>query len=331
LEHWASLEIAPWRKRRLTHSDIDKGLDDATRSAPSIAIFRIRDGVVSSDWPHGGRLPDEPMPMLTARASLIGDFLQAVVTHHVIDCDLSLGIRLGDRGPERRDVPIFAFHKVRFEQTILLPDLDFMISAFYAGEEFGDARPFLDKRPEAFFIGATTGGIVSMDRLRSDGHERIRAARFFRDRPGVTFEISSIVQYDSEETRAEVERLVPLSHGWRSWQDQFGYRYLLSMDGNGATWSRTAVALASNSVLVKYASPSLLYYMHGLDPWVHFIPVRRDSDVIGLVADADRTAERDAEIAANGRAFAERHFSRDAVMAYTASLLRLYADAISSR
>ncbi|TAK15676.1 MAG: hypothetical protein EPO38_03260, partial [Rhizorhabdus sp.] len=70
---------------------------------------------------------------------------------------------------------------------------------------------------------------------------------------------------------------------------------------------------------------------HGLDPWVHFIPVRRDCDVIGLVADADRTAERDAEIAANGRAFAERHFSRDAVMAYTASLLRLYADAISSR
>ena len=81
-------------------------------------------------------------------------------------------------------------------------------------------------------------------------------------------------------------------------------------------------------MLVKYASPSLLYYMHGLEPWVHFLPVRRDSDVLDIIANAERTLERDADIAQAGRAFAARHFTREAVTGYTAELLRLYASAV---
>ena len=235
MEDWASLEIAPWRKRRLHRSDLRAALDEAALSDPAVCLFRIHDGIVSVARLHGDDLPGEQLPVVAARVSLIGDFLQAVVAEHRIDCDILLGICLRDRAPDQRQAPLFCFHKVRFDQAILLPDLDFMISAFYAGDEFRDPLAFADKRPEAFFVGATTGGMVTIDRLRAGGHERIRAAGFFRDKPGVTFEISSIVQCDGEETRAEVERRVPLSAGWRSWQEQFAYRYLLSMDGNGAT------------------------------------------------------------------------------------------------
>jgi hypothetical protein len=328
LEAWASLEVAPWRRLALGGSALREGLAAAARLDPSIAIFDISDGIVAPPALQAERIAAGELGLVTSRAALTRDFLQAVVSEHQIGDALHLGVRMQDRGPELRDVPVFAFHKVRFEQTILLPDLDFLIFAFYAGEEYRDGLAFADKRPEAYFIGATTGGIVTMERIAAGTHERIRAARFFRDSPGVTFEISSVVQCDSDATRAEVEKLVPMPAGWRSWHDQFRHRYLLSMDGNGATWSRTAVALASNSALVKYASPSLLYYMHGLDPWVHFIPVRRDADVLGIIADAERTRERDADIAQAGRAFAERHFTREAVMDYTAALLREYADAV---
>ncbi|KRB79428.1 hypothetical protein ASE00_20195 [Sphingomonas sp. Root710] len=331
MDEWASLEIAPWRGTGLRRDTLLAGLNEAAARDPSIRIFHIRDGHVAIDEPLTAAPSPALADLIASRAPLYRDFIQAVVAEHGIDCQVPLAIRLGDRGPEERDVPLFCFHKIRFERTILLPDLDFIISAYYAGAAFQDGRSFADKAPEACFIGATTGGIVSMKRVEADAHERIRAARFFRDEPDVRFEISAVVQCDSDETRRIVETMVPMAAGWRDWHDQFGYRYILSMDGNGATWSRTAVALASNSVLVKYASASLLYYMHGLEPWVHFLPVRRDADVLDIVAHADRTFERDAAIAAAGRAFAARHFSREAVTGYMAALLRGYAGAVAPR
>lgn len=328
MDEWASLELAPWRGVGLRRDTLLAGLREAAARDPSIRIFHIRDGHVAMEEPQSMSASPALADLVASRAPLYRGFIQAVVTEHGIDCDVPLAIRLGDRGPEERDAPLFCFHKIRFERAILLPDLDFIISAYYAGAAFHDDRGFADKAPEACFIGATTGGVVSMKRVRADAHERIRAARFFRDKPGVRFEISAVVQCDSDETRREVEGLVPMAAGWRDWQDQFGYRYIISMDGNGATWSRTAVTLASNSVLVKYASASLLYYMHGLEPWVHFLPVRRDDDVLDIIAHAGRTFERDAVIAEAGRAFAVRHFSRAAVTGYMAALLRGYAEVV---
>lgn len=329
MEEWAALEMAPWQRLWLRRRDMREALGMAALRDPSIAIFRIADGLVTLEPTQPGLMP-ELVPLVTSRAALYREFLQAIVAEHRIDGDMHLGIRMQDRGPEDGEVPVFGFHRVRFERTVLVPDLDFIISNFYAATEFQDGRSFAEKLPEAYFIGATTGGLVTMQSVRDGTHSRIRAALFFRDKPGVTFEISKVVQCDSDETQRAVEALVPMSSGWRTWQDQFAYRYILSIDGNGATWSRTAVALASNSALVKYASPSLLYYMHGLEPWVHFIPVRRDRDLLDMIARADTTAERDAAIAEAGRDFAARHFSREAVTGYMAALLREYAGAIGA-
>jgi len=329
VENWAALEIAPWVGAGIRKSDLADGLRAASTRDPSLATYRIRDGAVDLVEVRQDLLTPFKYEFCYPRALLLRDFLQQIVTEHRIDCDILLGVRMEDRGPEERSVPIFCFHKVRYESNILLPDLDFLFTHFYQDEALRDRTPFAQKRAEAFFVGATTGGMVTMERVEAGGHERIRAARFFRDKPGVTFEISNIVQCDSPETQSHVAQLVPVSTAWRSWQEQMECRYILSMDGNGVSWSRTAVALSSDSVLVKYSSPYLLYYFHGLEPWVHYIPIRRDQQVLDLVANADRTVERDARIAEAGKAFFRTHLTRDAVIAYAAELLRQYDRALS--
>lgn len=111
-----------------------------------------------------------------------------------------------------------------------------------------------------------------------------------------------------------------------SWQEQTRYRYLLSMDGNGASCSRVALALAlaSQGVLAKYNLAHLLYYLRGLEPWLHYVPITCDGDVPELVAAAGRTIDRDRAIAERSRQFARSHLTRAAALRHTAELLRGY-------
>jgi hypothetical protein len=133
------------------------------------------------------------------------------------------------------------------------------------------------------------------------------------------------VQTSTPEAQRILEEM-PFCRGQRvSWKQQLLYRFLISVDGNGATCSRVALALHSNSVLLKYDSDDLLYYFQGLQPWLHYIPISREQDV-EHVFEAERWAPGALEtVAAQGRAFAARFLTRAATTAYMAQLLQLYA------
>ena len=130
---------------------------------------------------------------------------------------------------------------------------------------------------------------------------------------------------DSDETAAAIRALDAGDREY-GWAEMFGYRFILSADGNGATCSRVAVALKSHCALIRYASEHQLYYFDALVPWQHFIPVRDDEEVPAVLALCARHPEIAAQVAADGTDFYREHISRDAVSAYTLELLRLYAD-----
>jgi len=83
-------------------------------------------------------------------------------------------------------------------------------------------------------------------------------------------------------------------------------------------------ALKSNSVLLKYDSPHVLYYFDGLVPWTHYVPIAKHEDVDAAVALERAEPGFFAPVAANGRAFAETFLTRENVLFYTAALLSLY-------
>jgi hypothetical protein len=147
----------------------------------------------------------------------------------------------------------------------------------------------------------------------------------------VDVRLPSIVQCPSDEAR---EILLSRSFCQKprlSREEQYRHRFLISIDGNGATCSRVALALASNSVLMKYQSPNVLYYFAALQPWVHYIPIARHADVDAVL---DMEAERPgrfAAIASQSRQFARSYLTRESALHYTAELLLLYAECLGQQ
>ena len=110
-----------------------------------------------------------------------------------------------------------------------------------------------------------------------------------------------------------------------------GFKYLLSIDGSG--WQHISYwGLFTNSIIFKQETDVLTWpYAHGLQPWVHYIPVRSDlSDLLTHVDWAIAHDDRVQDMVANANAFAEEHLSFPRVALYLDQLLRAY-DGLAQR
>jgi hypothetical protein len=185
--------------------------------------------------------------------------------------------------------------------------------------------PYLAKVPRAVFAGATTGGSNTVEGIVSAPLPRIGAAAFFDGRLDVDFRLPRIVQYADEAARALLEQQPYCQRPELQWSEQFQSRFLISMDGNGATCARVAVALASNSVLLKYQSEQTLYYFDGLVPHVHYVPIATHQDVLDVLAAERIEPGRFYPVAEAGRVFASQYLTRARATEYMARLLTGYA------
>lgn len=315
ISHWAALEIAPWRGTVV--ENIEARLRALAANSPSIFLFHVDDGCVAFEAKPGAD------PLYQRRAELYSGFIGQVLRDFGVQARGSFAVGVHDRSHSRYDAPVFEYQKQRGASSILLPDVDLLAMDFLTGADFRDPVTFAAKRDEAIFVGSTTGGIITPDIVRTLDHARLRAAVFFKDKPGITFELPVIVQCDSAEAEAMVAAL-GLGSRRREWAEQLPCKYLVSMDGNGANCSRVAVALRSNSVLVKYNSAWQLFYFRGIEPWRHYLPVRRDDDVVTIIGQARNARVRDAAIAGESAQFARDYLSEAACGRYTAELMRRY-------
>jgi hypothetical protein len=99
------------------------------------------------------------------------------------------------------------------------------------------------------------------------------------------------------------------------------YKYLISLDGVGAAWKRTATILASGSVLLLHHRWTQ-FFSPGLTPGVHYVPVAFDfSDLIERYEWLAAHPAPARQIAANGRRFARQVLTPRALEAYFAQVL----------
>lgn len=199
------------------------------------------------------------------------------------------GIEYEDMG-KGSDIPLLCFHKhINDLSYILVPDFEITEYNYYT--QLKDGSDFNNKIDKAVFVGSTTGTNFeenrgccnTLDNILSDPSIRIAAAAFFNNNENVVFKLPSIVQCDSAETE-EYLRKQPYTQSERmTWDDQYQYRYIISIDGNGPTCTRVALSLLSNSVLMKYNSNWIVYYHRKLKPFYNFLPVRKHDDVERLM------------------------------------------------
>jgi hypothetical protein len=328
LAAWVEAEFRPWQNRSIDRADIEDRLRDEARRNGQVCLYRIRDGRVDFapfTAMHRPFLLD-PDHSGGARAHLYLRHLREVVNAFGLSGSALIGIFVADLHLPRPRAPVFCYQKRAGDRGLLLPDVDLLSDDYCATADgrYDDPVPFEAKRPQAIFVGSTTSTtILTMDDVRRRRNPRLDAALFFREEADVIFQLPNIVQYDDEDTRAAIEQLNVHGRRW-SWAEQQHFRYMLSLDGNGATCGRVAATLHGHQVLAKYASPNMLYYFHGLRPWHHYVPINEHGDVLDLVADADAGFSLHRDIAERSRQFARQFLTRVPIMHYSALMLSSY-------
>ena len=326
----AAGQVAPWFGRDVAGAEGASALAELNARDASIFILDIADGVARlhekpAHYPAteiAGRAP--PSHNLLDRAHLYRAFMEEVVRTRGFTTPVRLAFTTHDIAPFEPSVPLFAYQKPRGSTLVLWPDIEFLRYRFYADPSFDDPFPFAAKQDRAIFVGATSGMRLTPAAVAKLAAPRLRAAVHFRGSPRVGFFLPNIVQCSAPEAEQAV---AALGVGGRrhSWQEMYAFRYLLAIDGNGASCSRVALGLRSNGVLVKYDSPYLLHYFDRLLTWRHYIPVARDEDVTRVMDLCAATPGLGEGIAAAGRDFAATWLHRAAVEEYAVELLRAYA------
>lgn len=318
---WCEAEFRPWSGISLTSDLLREAIAHRHRTDQMAFSFHIRQKQV---WfiEKADATPDK---VPTWRPPLYQKFLTEVVTEYCPELSLDLIIHVADGGLAQENMPLFSFQKPNGSNAILLPDVDLLEHNFFESPVYQDTIPFMQKQCSAVFVGVTSGMRVDVDVVRERRLPRLRAALFFRGNPKVDFRLPLLDNIESSEAESLLRELGFGRGDTLSYKEQFKSKFLISMDGFGATCSRVAAALLSNCVLLKYDSPHQLYYFRGLRPWIHYLPISEDRDVITAARLEEESPGCLAAIAASGTQFAGQYLSRAAAKAYTAEVLRRYA------
>jgi hypothetical protein len=316
-ESWVRSQLDPWARRRLKREEVDIRLLDLWQNRPTIALFDIDNGTV--------RLRQKEVhKSFVMRSRLYLRLFQETLEAHPMPLNALVAVDVNDEAAERKNVPMFSFQKKKGQANILLPDVELIVFDYYETSPI-DRRPFSEKKPRAAFAGSTTGGgLITMESVVNRSFPRLRAAAYFRDRKGVDFRLTVLVRCASEEVENAL-RAEGHGTGRVDWEVGLQNKFIISLDGHGAACSRPAIALNSNSALLKYESDNVLFYSSGLIPWQHYIPIHDDAEVVDIVRAERREPGRYASIAEEGTVFARARLDRKAARLYTAHLLAEYA------
>jgi hypothetical protein len=333
IHSWCVAELFPWITRGVPKSIMLREFERLNNINPFVFIFHIANGEVTT-WEKPTRLTDE---RAEKRRQVYVEFTRQIICESRLTCDLGFAFALdvsdlanfGDMSDDI--VPIFRFQKKAGTKWVLFPDLDFCINVFYNNTTVQDNLPFMDKAASAIFVGSTTGQLNTVKSVIDPRSDRLRAAIYFRNHPHVHFHLPNIVQCASPEV-ADLLKAMSFGGGERiPWLSQFEHKFLISVDGNGATCSRVVIGLKSHSALIKYDSVHVLYYFAGLRPWLHYVPITRARDVEAIVR-IEREAPGTFEyVARAGRTFAEAYLTEQRVKQYAAGLIRYYNEWIFNR
>jgi hypothetical protein len=316
---WAMSEIMPWRMRCLAGNLVP---DAAVQLSATRNMFKftVREGGISVE-PRSSQLAEAAADR---RCRTYLGFFQEVLRAYPSIPDTMFILSVGDMAPLGLDTPFFQFQKPAGSSSILLPDVESIEMEYYHQPSLADNIPFAKKASSAIFVGGTSGQLNTVETVRNPVAQRLRAAKYFRGHSDVHFLLTSLAQCENAEAE---QALRELGFGGQRipWHEQFPHKFIISVDGNGATCSRVVIALKSNSVLLKYDSPHHLYFFRGLLPWRHYIPISVDSDIEDIIRIEQECPNTFASIAEEGHCFAEAYLTRPRMLQYAAEVLTGYA------
>ncbi len=329
VEAWCADQTRYWEHAYAGPRDFTEGFRRMNEETSTVFLFEFEADRVDlrpkSREPWSGSHKGVEYDVGAARSQLYLDLFRRLVAAGM-RLRATVAVETHDMELYGDEAPVFCFQKQVSSRKMLLPDIDFFHHDWY---QAGFVEPpWRDKRPAAGFAGSSTGGgLLTREDVSTSRPQRLQWALSALGRPAVDVFICDAVQCDSDET-AELLRAQPYFRAHMPWPEQLAYRYLISMDGNGATCSRVVNTLRSGSVLLKSPSPHQLYYFGGLKPFEHYVPIDNLNDVEQAIADGESGRLDALAIVAAANRFHDAHLTRPAVERYTRLLLERYAERV---
>lgn len=176
-----------------------------------------------------------------------------------------------------------------------------------------DATPWAAKLPRAFFRGSRTSLSRDGFYFHSKRNDSERLFDFELTRTGA----DPLNAYTQQVMGVEFATSVALEEHCR-------YKYLLNFDGMAASFRLKNILLCGSVVLWSARSWTEFFY-HGLEPWVHYVPVADARDAAEQIRrlEADDALAR--RIALAGQTFVRDHLRMEEVAEYWRELLLQYA------
>jgi hypothetical protein len=215
--------------------------------------------------------------------------------------DLDTKFNSSDRGSE--NVYNFSYNKPHLENTCG-PDWTFVswpsacIDSFEDVtnqiERAGRSEPVLDK------VG-WHGNLYSASHDVPEGHTRPLLKKISDEYP----DLLDVTHVSGNEIKSKGTSLPDLVST---------YKYLLDIGGNGYS-GRLSYLLFSNRPLLFVERDHVQYYVKDLEPYVHYVPVKRDlSNLIEQIQWMQANEEKCKEIAKNAQDFAKTNFTHEKIL-----------------
>ena len=229
---------------------------------------------------------------------------------------------------EKLSAPVFAFAKNPSEapHVVLMPDFEALSGNADSLKEIAigaSQYPWHKKKNLAVWRGATTGGIFTTDNFlefprsqmitMSLKHPKLINARY-----------TSLVQCND----CDVLKRKYTGYFGESFpiRDHLRYKYQLLVDGNSCAYGRAYWQLFSQCVVFKQESPAVQWYYRCLQPYVHYVPVKKDlSDLPEAVLWAINHDKECLDISTQAYDFASKNLTHDRVLQYVYLLLLEYS------
>jgi hypothetical protein len=272
----------------MSYQDYVLGIDEIVKNSKSTYAF-----VFSKERGLVEREPAEvKWDAVEPRVKIVHDWLNRL--NRIINIDgFKIAVEFEDM-PKDQDYPVFCYQKrLDYHNIILMPDFEIVENNYFCTQMTRDEKSFVEKNNRAVFYGSTTGTNVlenrvccnTINNIINDPSRRIDAAKYFSGKDDIIFKLPSVVQCDNDDTVNYLKSLEFTSCDPVDYKAQLENKFLISVDGNGATCSRVAISLLSNSVLLKYDSKWILFYHRLLRPYFNFIPILEHKDVEYILMD----------------------------------------------
>jgi hypothetical protein len=102
---------------------------------------------------------------------------------------------------------------------------------------------------------------------------------------------------------------------------QARHAYLLTVDGNSASWDRMAWILASRCVPISFRPRCLNWYDLALQEGVHYLAAESVNDIRDIMHKLNENEGIREQVVKQGQEFARKWFSRESIVAYAVELL----------